>query len=77
VFLESGGGWSEVGGLLTDNPDSFTNEAVTMKKISMMKTTSSMGVMSIADSSSSLRLLPNAMFSHQILPKILFEPAFY
>ena len=63
VFSESGGGWSDVGGRLTLMPDSLTNEAVTIKKISMINTTSSMGVISIADSSSSLRLLPSAMFS--------------
>src|SRR5690606_370987 len=34
-------------GFSTSVPDSFTNTAVTMKKISMMKTTSSIGVRSI------------------------------
>ena len=43
-------------GRLTSMPDSFTNEAVTMKKINMIKTTSSIGVMSIALSSSSTKL---------------------
>ena len=39
----------------------FIVTAVTIKKISMINTTSSIGVISIADSSSSLRLLPNAI----------------
>ena len=55
------GGSSEVGGRLTSSPDSFTNEAVTMKKISIINTTSSIGVISIFDSSSSFRLLPSAI----------------
>ena len=35
-------------GLFTSMPDSFTNDAVTMKKINMMNTTSSIGVMFIS-----------------------------
>ena len=39
-------------GLFTSTPASFTKDAVTMKKISMMNTTSSIGVMLISCSSS-------------------------
>ena len=39
-------------GRFTSRPDSFTNEAVTMKKMSMMNTTSSIGVRFISASSS-------------------------
>ncbi len=43
-------------GRLISTPDSLTNEVVTMKKISMMNTMSSMGVKSIAASSAPLSL---------------------
>ena len=42
-------------GRFTSIPASFTNEAVTIKKISMINTTSSIGVISIVASSSSIK----------------------
>ena len=43
-------------GRFISTPDSLTNEVVTMKKISMMNTMSSMGVRSMAASSAPLSL---------------------
>jgi hypothetical protein len=50
--LESSGFIRTDGGFVASTPNSFKKDAVTMKKISMIKTTSSIGVKSISASSS-------------------------